>query len=118
VLVLVARRPDADVAGQHRVGRARQAPSSSAAAADSPSSCDPSSATSPIVTGIAINSSRMVELHARHDSGRSSFRPAENRAMMSAISVRCSSAPASAIGSTQAMPEPLMAMAAAQPSAR
>ena len=94
------------------------APSSSAAAADRPSSCEPSSATSPIVSGIASSSSRAVEPHARRVSGRSSFSPAENSAMMTAISVRCSISEASAIGSNQPMPEQSIVSAAAQPSTR
>ena len=97
---------------------AMQAPSSSAAAAESPSSCEPSSATSPIVTGIAISSSRAVEPHARQVSGRSSFSPAENSAMITAISVRCSISEASATGSNQPTSESWIATAAAQPSPR
>ena len=97
---------------------ARQAPSSTAAAAESPSSCEPSSATSPIVTGIANSSSRAVEPQDPQVSGRSSFRPAENSAMITAISVRWSISETSATGSSQPVSDRWITTAAPQPSAR
>ena len=97
---------------------ARIAPSSSAAAAERPSSSEPSSATSPIVSGIASSSSRAVVPHAFGVSGRSSFSPAENSAMITAISVRWSISAASSTGSTQSKPATLMTAAAPQPSTR
>ena len=78
----------------------------------------PSRAISPIVIGMAISSSRAVELHARRVSSRSSFSPALNSAMITAISVRWSSSFASSTGSTQSIPARLMTTAAPAPSPR
>ena len=97
---------------------AMQAPSSSAAPAESPSSCEPSSAISPIVIGIAISSSRAVVPQARRVSSRSSFSPALNSAMITAISVRWSSSVAFSTGSTQSIPARLITTAAAAPRPR
>ncbi len=83
---------------------ASAAPSSSAAAAGRASSQAPSSATSAIVIGIANTSRRTTELQSRSVSGRSSFSPAENSAMISAASARCSISSASAIGSSHPTP--------------
>ena len=97
---------------------ASAAPSSSAAAAGRASSQAPSSATSAIVIGIANTSRRATELQSRSVSGRSSFSPAENSAMISAASARCSISSASAIGSSQPTPTRPSTIAAAAPSPR
>ena len=57
-------------------------------------------------------------LQSRNVSGRSSLSPAENSAITSAASARCSISSASPIGSIQSMSSTAIATAAPAPSVR
>ena len=97
---------------------ASAAPSTIAAPSESPSTAVPNSATAPIVSGMAMASRRATEPHERQRSGRSSFRPAENSAMITASSAARSTVWASSTGSSQPRFSTPTAIAPATPSAR
>ena len=78
----------------------------------------PNSAIPAIVSGIAITSSRVTDPHSRQRSGRSSFRPEENSAKISATSAMCSISLASPKGSSHAMSNSSIASAATAPRPR
>ena len=94
------------------------APRSSAAPSERPMTWVPNSAIPAIVSGIASRSSRVTDPHSRQRSGRSSFRPDEKSAKISATSAMCPISFASPNGSTHGMSNTWIASAATPPSPR
>ncbi len=89
-----------------------------AAPSDSPITVVPKSATAPIVSGIAMTSSRVTEPQARGSSARSSFSPVPKSATMTANSARCSISVASSNGSIHRTPSRSIIVAATRPNPR
>ena len=78
----------------------------------------PNTATAPMVSGMAITSSRVTPDHDRHVRGRSSLSPVANRAITIANSLTRSSNSASEMGSSQPTPDSWITTALPTPSPR